>query len=252
MAPIRQAVRQAYAADGLAGVARRGVTGSKRALDLDVNLAYWKERAEFALHERGLLPFDALYSESYYANMLDGEKRRDAREFCVALDRQFDPGRVIEFGCGAGRFMDPLTERGVEVFGIDRSTKGFAASSLPIDHFAVHDLRDPYETTREYDLALCIEVLEHIPAADAATAVASVAEAAPVAIVTAAPPGQGGTHHVNERPPDYWKEQFAAVDMRFDPEVTAAIADAIDPRALTWLTENLLVFEREADDGATI
>ena len=223
---------------------KRGIQSLKEILSIDANLAYYLERVQFELHQRGIREFDDLYSREYYAEMLSDEKMADAREFCAALQTQFSPDSVIELGCGAGRFLIPLSEAGIEILGVDRSQKAFEESPLPADRLEVHDLREPYRTDREFDLVLCIEVLEHIPPEDAETVVRSIATAAPVAVITAAQPGQGGTHHVNEQPPDYWKQKFEAVNMRFRPDLVEAITDSIDPEALEWLEANLLVFER--------
>ncbi|WP_254538291.1 class I SAM-dependent methyltransferase [Halomarina litorea] len=245
MPSFREAAHQATpSTDRVVGLAKRGISGSKSALGADVNLALWKERVEFALWRRDLLPFDRLYDRQYYAEMLGEAKLRDARAFCAALDRAFDPDTVVEFGCGPGRFLVPFEERGVTVHGLDRSTAAFEESPLPADRFTVHDLRDPYHVAEEFDIALCIEVLEHIPEEDADTVVRSIADAAPVAVVTAARPGQGGTHHVNEQLPAYWKERFAAAGMTYREYLTDDIARAVDPEELDWLQTNLLVFER--------
>ena len=44
-------------------------------------------------------------------------------------------------------------------------------------------------------------------------------------VITAAPPGQGGTDHVNEQPPQYWIEKFTGAGALFSEELTAAFRE---------------------------
>jgi hypothetical protein len=72
-----------------------------------------------------------------------------------------------------------------------------------------HDLSRPVELGRRFDLALCLEVAEHLPAEHAQTLVDSLVRLAPVVLFSAAIPHQQGNHHVNEQWPEYWHIHFA-------------------------------------------
>src|SRR5262249_55540494 len=76
------------------------------------------------------------------------------------------------------------------------------------------DLQRPVRLDDRFDLALCLEVAEHLPAKSARALVESLAAAAPVVLFSAALPGQGGTHHVNEQWPLYWERLFAENGMQ--------------------------------------
>jgi hypothetical protein len=52
-------------------------------------------------------------------------------------------------------------------------------------------------------------VAEHLPAAAARTFVATLTRHSSLVLFSAAPPGQGGAHHVNEQPYGYWRDLFA-------------------------------------------
>ena len=54
--------------------------------------------------------------------------------------------------------------------------------------FQVQDLRRSFRLERRFDLALCLEVAEHLPAKAADAFVASLVELAPVVVFSAAMP----------------------------------------------------------------
>jgi hypothetical protein len=61
-------------------------------------------------------------------------------------------------------------------------------------------------------------------------------------VFTAAPPGQGGTGHLNEQPAEYWISRFARRGMRRDHELEARVRDGFTGARSRWLAANVLVF----------
>jgi hypothetical protein len=59
------------------------------------------------------------------------------------------------------------------------------------------------------DLAICLEVAEHIPEEMSDRLIKMLTSLAPVVYFSAAIPGQGGANHMNEQWPDYWLAKFA-------------------------------------------
>jgi hypothetical protein len=77
---------------------------------------------------------------------------------------------------------------------------------------------DPISEFPKADLAICLEVLEHLPLSVANSLIARLTEASNFVIFSAAQPGQGGTYHINEQELKYWVDQFAKFDFEpFDP-----------------------------------
>jgi 2-polyprenyl-3-methyl-5-hydroxy-6-metoxy-1,4-benzoquinol methylase len=197
------------------------------------------------LYQKGLLSHDTIYGKQYYENMDRESAINDSKQFANAVLSEYSPASIIELGCGTGRLLYPYREQGLEVRGVELSSVAQEVSRLSSNHFEEHDLTDSYYPEREYDIVLCIEVLEHLPEAAADTIVDSICRSAPVAIITAATPGQGGTHHVNEKPHDYWINRFEDRNMRHMPEKTEIIKSQLDLNELVWIKENLLVFEKD-------
>jgi len=197
------------------------------------------------LYKSGLVDIDWIYGEKYYADMDRSQALRDAEQLVDAIIDTYSPSSVVAFGCGTGRLLYPFSRKNIEVYGIDASSIALEESQLPREYLEQHDLTQRYELNEEYDIALAIEILEHLPSDAADTAVASIAESAPVVLVSAATPGQGGTHHVNEQPSSYWIEKFENEGMQARPEISKEILSEIDLQDLEWIQDNLLVFENE-------
>ena len=159
-----------------------------------------------------------------------------------AINEYLQPDSVIDFGCAIGAHLEPFYEDEVTIKGVEGNSKAFDYAVVPQEFLEEHDLRNRYEPEREYDLALCFEVAEHIPERYADTLVATLVEAGNTVVMTAATPGQGGTHHVNEQPREYWYEKFESHGYEYAQETVDDLSDKIVVDQSTWILENLMVF----------
>ena len=163
------------------------------------------------------------------------------------LVRELRPQSVIDVGCGPGIYLLPFKRAGIPVYGVDGAPG--AGLSLSAAEFSVVDLRQPWTPTREYDLALCIEVAEHIRPEFADVFVDTLCACAPVVFFSAAGPGQGGEGHYNEQPQPYWEARFSSRRFRRDQEMTARLHQTLDVDAAYehchWLRWNSVLFRRE-------
>lgn len=85
---------------------------------------------------------------------------------------------LVDVGCGDGRFLRELdkTHPEVESLGIDYSERSIAMANGMNPHLT-YEVRDILEEDlgRQFDVATCIEVLEHIPPEDCAAFVEAIA-----------------------------------------------------------------------------
>jgi SAM-dependent methyltransferase len=133
-----------------------------------------------------------------------------ARAIVPILRSFLEIGSVLDVGCARGAWLSVWAETGsADVMGIDGGS--FGPDQLAIDpgRFATTDLSAPFRLGRRFDLVQCLEVAEHLPLTRAESLVADLAAHSDVVFFSAAPPGQGGEHHINERPYEFWRGLFA-------------------------------------------
>jgi SAM-dependent methyltransferase len=126
---------------------------------------------------------------------------------------------VIDIGCGLGAWLKVFQENGVEnIRGLDGDYVDQSRLLIDANHFTAVDLAQPINISEHYDLAMCLEVAEHLPASAAMHIVRALTRLAPFVLFSAAIPNQGGRGHINEQWPSYWKELFVANGFqRLDP-----------------------------------
>lgn len=181
------------------------------------------------------------YNPKFYRELASAQE--SAREVLPLVLDVVKPKSVIDIGCGTGHWLAIAHELGVpEILGVDGSWVS-AQLAIPKEKFLQHDLSTPLKLDHRFDLALSLEVAEHLPASAARTLVRSLCDAADVILFSAAIPGQGGRRHVNEQWPAYWAELFA--DLRYH------CYDFLRPKiwnnpCVTWhYAQNSLIFARE-------
>ena len=152
-------------------------------------------------------------SEVYSSSFYEGEGKsaeESARAIVPLVLNLFSPRSVVDVGCGTGAFVREFIRNGVDdARGIDGDwlITGHHLV-IPPSHFTSADIQSPIPTDRKYDLALCLEVGEHLESSRADTLVEELCTLAPVVVFSAATPLQFGTNHVNERWPSYWAKKF--------------------------------------------
>lgn len=134
---------------------------------------------------------------------------RSAQRMLPLLTRELSIGSVLDVGCGQGAWLSVWRQLGAEVVGIDGDYVDKGRLLIPGPCFLPRDLQEEFTLGRRFDIVQSLEVAEHLPAARAAAFVASLVRHGELILFSAAPPGQGGDHHVNEQPYDYWRQLFA-------------------------------------------
>ena len=100
-----------------------------------------------------------------------------------------------------------FSRHGVQsILGLDGGWVSRDLLKIPASCFKEFDLSKPYADSKRFDLAICLEVAEHLPVNAADAIVESLTRLAPVVLFSAAIPHQGGVNHINEQWLDYWRD----------------------------------------------
>lgn len=134
-----------------------------------------------------------------------------------AIVRDLRPTTVLDAGCAKGFLVEALRERGVEAWGIDISEYAISEVDESVAEYCqVGSLTEPLP--RRYDLIVCVEVLEHITAAEANAAVANLSAATDRLLLSSTPDDYGEATHVNVQPPEAWSAALAQHSLLRDTE----------------------------------
>jgi|688.fasta_scaffold450246_2 hypothetical protein len=151
------------------------------------------------------------YNDNFY---LDNRTRiKSAEEFLSYLFKYFKPKSLVDVGCGRGAWLKVAQNLGVNnLLGIDgqwnkeklilRNTK-----KCKID-FIYKDLNYFFKVDKKYDLAICLEVAEHLNSSSAINLIKSIINLSDTIVFSAAFNMQGGVMHINEREHSYWGQLF--------------------------------------------
>jgi SAM-dependent methyltransferase len=122
-----------------------------------------------------------------------------------------NPKSVVDVGCGIGTFLNIFKKNGVqEVLGLDGgwTDRKLLSKYISLEEFQEANLEKLLEINKKYDVAICLEVAEHLSLASADTTIENLTNLSDYVVFSAAFPGQGGQNHLNEQWPTYWKSKF--------------------------------------------
>ena len=180
------------------------------------------------------------YNAKFFEAISEGSLR-SARAVVPVILELTKAKSVIDFGCGTGAWLRAFSENGIEDFlGIDGSYVDRSHLQIDASRFKEHNLANPIVLERRYDLAICLEVAEHLPTRTSRNLVRSLASAAPAVLFSAAIPGQGGTNHINEQWPEFWGRLFAEQGFRKLDLIRSQIIS--NSEIEWWYRQNLFMY----------
>jgi len=172
------------------------------------------------------------YDRRFFDSIREGSQRSAAAVVPLVVEC-FEPKTVVDVGCGEGLWGKAFEGSGCEVLGLD----GHPDPAIPAQSVDLADELPTFE--RPFDLAVCLEVAEHLPPARAETFIAEMCRLSDTILFSAAVPGQGGTGHLNEQWPQYWVNLFVAHGFTCSDDLRWKIWG--DDRVCWWYRQNLMV-----------
>jgi hypothetical protein len=183
------------------------------------------------------------YDPDFFNDRSDGSSS-SAQAVVPLVLASVEVNSVVDVGSGIGTWTKQFTVHGVRrVLGIDGPHVDRSLLVIPAESFHAHDLNQPLRIDETFDLAVCLEVAEHLPGMRAAGLIEDLIRLAPCILFSAAIPGQGGTNHVNEQPLSYWVRLFL--------ERGYSVVDCLRPaiwenaKVEWWYRQNIVFFARQ-------
>jgi hypothetical protein len=171
----------------------------------------------------------------------------DAPECVVPhILKKYQVCSVLDIGCGTGVWLNQFSKHGInDIYGIDGVDIGSRDYLSDGDRFRCLNLSKEWELGRKFDLALCLEVAEHLPADSASLLVKTICSHANLVIFSAACPNQHGQGHVNCQWPKYWQELFNNNGFFCEDWLRPILWN--EPFPEFWYKQNIFVAERSSE-----
>ncbi|MCG9793910.1 class I SAM-dependent methyltransferase [Flavobacterium algicola] len=184
------------------------------------------------------------YSNQFYQNQLL-ESVSSAEVVVPLINKLCSPKSIIDVGCGVGAWLD-VWKRCVNVTKVTGIDADFIDKSLLIldldTEFEEVDLSKKLPSYKKYDLAICLEVAEHLEEKRASSFVQDLTNLSDIVLFSAAIPGQEGTQHINEQFLKYWITEFSKNDYNCLDVVRPMIWD--NDSVSWWFRQNMVLFVR--------
>ena len=156
------------------------------------------------------------------------------------------PKSVVDIGCGIGTWLNVFKKYSIQtVLGIDGSFVDRNLLKIQENSFIEKDLEESFVLENKFDLALSLEVAEHISFEKADVFIGSICNSSDVVIFSAAIPNQGGQNHINEQPPLYWIRKFESRGYKMFDVIRPLFWD--NEKVDWWYKQNILVFSKNSN-----
>lgn len=178
---------------------------------------------------------------NHKANRHTQEGPRTALPMLIGLRH---PKSLLDVGCGTGTWLQAALDLGInDLCGIDGIELPDNRFLVPKSFFRKTDLIGEWDLGRRFELAICLEVAEHLPAHSAELLVKSLTSHADTILFSAASPGQKGQGHINCQWPDYWQALFNKYQFQCDDSPRWRIWEegAVEP----WYRQNLFMATKD-------
>ena len=154
---------------------------------------------------------------------------------------KYNPSSIVDFGCGTGTWLAAAKQinRDIDVVGVDGDYVDRNMLMINKKEFLPRDLTRELDLKRKFDLAMSLEVAEHLDEKYADVFVDTLCRHSDIILFSAAHLGQGGDGHINEQPIEYWINKFEKRDYVWnDIREIFKNNDDIEP----WYKDNISLF----------
>jgi hypothetical protein len=178
------------------------------------------------IHERG-----------YWLDKTETDTHMFDAELCRAIISMFSfQHKLIDIGCGNGSYTKEFIKAGFDCIGYDGSP---LTPEISDGLCHVMDFSKPVDVG-VYDVVICLEVGEHIPAEYEDVFIRNLVIAcSDYLVISWGIEGQPGTGHVNCRNNDYIIEKIENLGMTYHPKLSETLRSLSTFR---WFKDTLMIF----------
>ena len=181
--------------------------------------------------------FDSHTKSSYYSS----------QRIVPKIKELYKPKSIIDVGGGVGAWCKTFEENQINALCIDGDY--INSNQIICKNFLKANLESelPINSISKFnpDLAICLEVAEHLSPDRAETFINELTKTAPTIIFSAAIPGQGGTNHINEQPHEYWHKLFEKYGFEKTEELRNIVNTFTDVD--WWYRQNIFTYIKKSD-----
>ena len=189
-----------------------------------------------------------IYDERFFDGQI-AASLRSAKTILGLLFDSYQPRSVIDVGCGRGAWLAVAGALGAQTLaGVDGDWVYPAQLLSDRIEFRAVDMEQDFDPGARYDLAISVEVAEHLSEARARPFVEILCRASDVVLFGAAIKHQGGTNHINEQFQSYWVRIFESQDYESFDVIRPSVWN--DDDVEWWYRQNTFLFvNRQASIG---
>lgn len=167
--------------------------------------------------------------------------RESANIIVPLVIKYIQPKSIIDIGTGTGTWLKVFKEHGVKkVLGYDGDYLNIDKLEISNEEFRQIDLESNYIIKGKFDLSVSLEVAEHLSPSSSRRLIKTLTELSDTVLFSAAPPLQGGTGHINERPLSYWVNEFSKYGYKLHDIIRPVIWN--EKSVLSCYRQNIVIF----------
>jgi SAM-dependent methyltransferase len=187
-----------------------------------------------------------LYSQEYFDSGIFTQNYGAMAEVILA---GYPARTVLDVGCGPAHLSKALAARGGAVTALDGHSRPDVSGTAIVFHAC--DLNSSADLQRvaagfkgAFDIAICLEVAEHLQPERSDELIAFLCAQAPVVVFSAGIPGQGGNGHINCQAREAWHDRFSRHGFQLAHRLRPRLQE--ESSIAPWYRYNLLDYVRGA------
>lgn len=187
------------------------------------------------------------YTSKYYNRHLESYRKWE-NEVGRSIVKTLQPQSILDIGCGVGSYLEGALQYGCkDILGLDVSfetAKEFLTPEIS-PYIKYGDATKPLDLNRKFKCVMSFETGEHIESDKTGVFIDNLCKhSSKYIILTAAPPGQAGTGHINLREKKFWISEVTKRNFKFDSKLCDHfVSEWAKFGVEKYILRNLMVFK---------